>query len=276
VNRIIVADVGLSPKSRSSLENICGKVAFVDTGRNSRGSRTVFSREWIEAVSQKTRLLLKIAAAGADLPLVMMDCDMVVMEDFSDVINPRFDMQVCRRRKPLFNPGIRMDYIASFVVVNSRAALPFVRKWCARIGEMARARARPPYETPAFNELIYKNSSLRIGSLPEDVVACDNDYVKGATRAIHVKSIDAGRDRISIWRFANVRHFPALKVMRFFGLKEALVFAPVAAAKFFGVVLMGAFRFVLHKNRAPGGLREVRLFNVRIFSYIRAVRAKKA
>ena len=141
-------------------------------------------------------------------------CDMLVLEEFSDVVNPDFDMQFCKRTEPLYREDMTMDYISSFLVVNSRRSSAFIKHWIKRLNERAAAKTVAPFETPALNEMIIKYSdSFKISDLDEDIISCRQNYIPNTTRIIHLKSESPGDTFIS--RISNVKNYPVENFSRY-------------------------------------------------------------
>ena len=96
-----------------------------------------------------------------------------------------------------------MEYIAAFVVVNnnSTTVIDFLTKWIEYMNLLRISKAIPGHETPSMCVQIENfRNILKIGDLNERVVGCVNNYHKGETKIIHMKSGDGVRqisDRIN-------------------------------------------------------------------------------
>ena len=213
--KIYIADLGLQREHLEILINLGEKIEIINTDKNIGDSKKLFTKEWVDAVSQKTTILHMIVKNKC-IPIIMLDSDTIVMEDFSDVIDLNYDIQVCKRCVPMLRKdGLSLDFIASFFVANSVKAELFIEDWIYRISQRVNSKLMPPYETPAMIEAINSNTGLNIGFLDEDVISCENNYIKGTTKIIHAKSRNTN-DKISVYRFANIKKLPFSKVVGLF------------------------------------------------------------
>ncbi|GHU98434.1 hypothetical protein FACS189483_06440 [Spirochaetia bacterium] len=223
IGKIFIANLGLTENSRNILQNFGEKVELVDTDILIDNSNEIHSKGWVDAVSQKTRIFKNLAENG-NIPLIMLDSDMIIIEDFSDVIDSNFDIQVCRRSKPLIRPdGLVVNHIASFFVVNNRKGLSFVNDWIDRMHERIDLKMFPPHETPAMVETISKNTILNIGDIDDKIVSCENNYIPDMTKIVHAKGRTT-KDKISIFRFSNIQNLPYKKTLYLFTGKEKFLF----------------------------------------------------
>jgi len=230
IGKIFIADLGLRDEHRNEITKLSKKISIVDTDANIGNSREVFSQNWIKAVSQKT-LILRSLVENGNTPIVMIDSDTIIVKDFHDVLNPEYDIQLCKRASPLIRPdGLVVEYIASFVAINNANGINFITAWINRLEERVSQNMIPPHETPAMVETAQKNEKLKIGELDDKVVNCDNNYFPGITKIIHAKSRTAN-DSVSIFRFANIRNLPYNKAICLFNGSEKISFTIAFAFK---------------------------------------------
>jgi hypothetical protein len=223
IKNIFIADLGLTRPHKDIIGNLNTKIIIINTDVIISDSNKVHSRDWVDAVSQKTNILANLIEEN-NIPIVMMDSDMIVIEDFSGCIDLKYDIQICQRSIPLVRPdGLRVNYIASFFVVNSKNGLLFIYGWINRMKERIALNMFPPHETPAMVEVLAKESECNIGFLQDIIVSCENNYIKNTTKIIHAKGRTI-KDSISIFRFANIRHFPFRKTFYLFGMSEKILF----------------------------------------------------
>lgn len=219
INKIFIADLGLNNKYRDILNNINIKIQILDTNVNIGSSKEIFSKEWIDAVSQKTAIL-RMLIENNNTPLVMLDSDTIVVKDFYDVIDLNYDIQVCKRITPLLRKdGFLLEYIASYFSANSINSVNFVSLWINRLAERISLNMKPPHETPAMIETLQKNTELNIGFLYDNEVSCENNYIKDTTRIIHAKSRNPA-DKISIYRLTNIKRLPVKETLKLFDNKK--------------------------------------------------------
>jgi len=226
IDKIYIADLGLCAKYQQTLKAINDKIEILTTNTNTGNSKELYSKDWIDAVSQKTAIL-RMLINNNRTPVIMLDSDTIVIEDFSSCIDPNYDIQICKRAAPLLRKdGVVLEYIASFFVANSINAEAFITEWINRLAQRINSKMLPPHETPAMIETLKQNTELKIGILDEDVISCENNYIKGITKIIHAKSRNP-KDRISIYRFANIKHLPYKKTLHLFNNSTEKIFFTV-------------------------------------------------
>ena len=207
INKIFIADLGLYKNHLDILYNLGEKIDIINTKANIGDSKKLFTKEWIDAVSKKTAILHMLIKNNCT-PIIMLDSDTIVISDFSDVIDPNYDIQVCKRAIPLLRKdGILLEYIASFFIANNAKATTFTEKWIECLTQRINSTFMPPHETPAMIDTLKNNIDVRIGLLDENVISCENNYIKGTTKVIHAKSRNKN-DKVSLYRFANIKNLP--------------------------------------------------------------------
>jgi len=212
IGTIYIADLGLCNDYQKTLKSLNKKIEIISTNTTTGHSKELYSKDWIDAVSQKTAIL-RMLIKNNHTPVIMLDSDTIVVEDFSSCIDLNYDIQVCKRASPLLRKdGIILEYIASFFVANSIRAEAFVSAWIDRLSQRIDLKMPPPHETPALVEILRENTELKIGDLDENEISCENNYIKGLTKIIHAKSRNP-KDLISIYRFANIKHLPYRKMI---------------------------------------------------------------
>jgi hypothetical protein len=223
ISSIFIADLGLSQINKNIIKNLHKKITIIDTDKAITDSHKIHSEGWVKAVSQKTAILANLVEKN-NLPVIMMDSDMIVLEDFSNCIDSEYDIQICRRTKPLIRrDGLVVNHIASFFIVNSKQGLFFINDWIGRMKERIILNLPPPHETPAMVETLAKETRCTIGYIDDKIASCENNYIKGVTKIIHAKG-RTKKDDISIYRFANITHFPLKKTLYLFEKDEKLPF----------------------------------------------------
>jgi hypothetical protein len=227
---IFIADLGLGQTNKNIIENLSNKIKIIDTNKIINNSHKVHSENWIEAVSQKTTILASLVEKD-NIPIIMMDSDMIVIEDFSDCIDFKYDVQICQRTKPLIrHDGLIVNHIASFFIVNNQNGLFFINDWINRMKERITLALPPPHETPAMVEILAKKNKCAIGFLNDKIVSCENNYIRKVTKIIHAKG-RTKKDSISIYRFANIKHFPLKRTLYLFEQNEKILFVFVFLIK---------------------------------------------
>jgi len=231
INKIYIADLGLCNNYQKTLEDLSDKIEIISTKTNIGNSKKLYSKDWIDAVSQKTAVLLMLIEKN-NTPIIMLDSDTIIIEDFSSCIDFSYDIQICKRTRPLFRKdGFVLEYIASFFIANNIKARTFVIAWVNRLAQRVKSEMLPPHETPAMVDILRDNTELKIGFLDENVVSCENNYIKNITKIIHAKS-RTPNDCVSIYRFANVKRLPHKKILNLFdSFYEKILFIAVYVFK---------------------------------------------
>lgn len=133
IKTIYVGDLGLSDNSKSLLKYYYDKISIINS-LIKLNSTHIHSNNWVKAVSQKTKTLLKLVQNIKE-SIVLLDVDMIIMDDFYKQIDRNYDLQVCKREKPSFRHSLvnrkdkvnkfKLEYIASFLIINNKETVPF-------------------------------------------------------------------------------------------------------------------------------------------------------
>ena len=222
INKIIINNIGLSDKNKNKLKEKYSKIEFYETHKKF-GFSKMHSDEWLESLTYKTKSLLDIIHKEDNLPIIMIDSDMLVMKDFSHFIDTNYDIQVCKRefesaRKDI---NISMKYIASFLIINknSEKVKTFLKDWIQEIKNMIKAKLKPAYETPSMCKMIEKYEKIiKIGELDEIHISCDKKYIENKTFIIHMKSVgkEEGAHGNFENRIQNVKGFSKKEILKYF------------------------------------------------------------
>ncbi len=224
LNKIIINNIGLSEKNKELLLSKFDKIKFFETNKNIIVDK-VHSKEWLEALTMKTKILLEVIKDKENLPLIVMDSDMLILKNFNKFIKIRYDLQICK----LNDPGFRNDlsfknitHIACFMIINknNQNVINFMQDWINEIKYMVDKKYIPAYETPAMNKIIdkYKNI-LNIGNLNNDKVASNREFIKHRSHVIHMKS-DGNRKGGNHfeYRISKIKNFDKEKVLQYLNL----------------------------------------------------------
>ena len=223
VNKVIVNNIGLSNENKNLLKqkykNI--NIEFYETNKKF-GFSKMHSAEWLESLTYKTKSLLEIIKKENNLPIIMIDTDMLVLKDFSHFINSDYDIQVCKREFESARNDIQlsMKYIASFLVINKKneKVINFLKDWIAEIESMIKQKLKPAYETPSMCKMIEKHrTNLKINELNEINISCDKKYVENETYIIHMKSVgkEEGEHGNFENRINNVKNFNKKDILKY-------------------------------------------------------------
>lgn len=225
INKIFINNIGISEQFKNEIQIKYSKIQIIETDI-CINPKKIHSKEWVQSLTFKTRTLKELINNEENIPLVMMDADLLILEDFSDLIDNSYDIQICKREKICTRPkpeNYKMRYIACFMIINSQNenVQNFVDDWINRMILMIEKKMKAPYETPALCKTIddYTNK-LKIGSLDEIKISADKKYVDNITKIIHMKSSpvvkyksveDGGFEQ----RVSSVQNFPKEKIMKY-------------------------------------------------------------
>ena len=221
LNKIIINNIGLSTENKKKLKSKFSKIEFYETQKQF-GFSKMHSEEWLESLTYKTKSLLEIIKKNDNLPLIMIDSDMLVIKDFNKFINTNYDIQVCKREFESSRRDIDMSmkYIASFLIINKNheKVQNFLIDWIEEINNMIKLKLKPAYETPSMCKMIeqYK-TKLKIDDLDEIHISCDKKYIEDKTYIIHMKSMgkEEGADGNFENRINNVKNFSKKNILKY-------------------------------------------------------------
>jgi len=191
LNKIYIVGVDLG-RYRNYLYN-SNKIVFLDDD-NSDEYNGVHSDGWYKTTKLKTRYLYDILKKiPEDESLLMIDSDTVILEDFHNIINKSYDLQICKMSDGahISASGVLILHIACFMIFNNiEKSNIFVNKWIENIDFLLRNKKRKPHETPAMNQVMHDNNFIqdyKIESL-DDRIVCADRKIFPQTKIIHFKS----------------------------------------------------------------------------------------
>lgn len=212
INSIFIVDIDLG-KYRAALPT-SEKIKFINSSETDAFSG-VHSEGWYKATKQKTEHLEWVLnQVPRNETVLLVDSDVLVLRDFSDVIDSRYSMQFTSMAAGghLSKSGIYINQIACFLACNqTEASLMFLRDWNSGIRSLQQRGAGRPHETPAMNRVIreyqLQKPFFRAGFLDENVV-CADMVISPQTLTVHLKSPNQSADtppRNFLNRFRNLR-----------------------------------------------------------------------
>ena len=187
INSIIIGDIGISNKNKEYFQNYnLTKIVSFFSDINTNNGGFTHSNEWKKSVTFKTKFLLDQIINLED-SLILIDVDCVILEDFYDLINKKYDIQISKREIPSPRPDLNlmMEYIAAFVIINSnnKNVLDFLNDWIHNMQILEKKKVALGHETPALCLTIKKfKSKNMVGELDERIVECVNNYYKNLTK----------------------------------------------------------------------------------------------
>ena len=216
VKGIFIVDTGLFKEDCEELRKyekikiLKSDIDFKDTSDVNKGSSI-----WLQHVLKKTEFLYKILCSNENnLPIVMIDNDCMFLQDFSDVIDNKYDIQVCLRSYHKKEPG----WIASFFVINDiNKGKLFLELWIQEIRNLMLTNPeRGWFESHALNLLVNKLiqqqvKQINIGNVETKIVSCERpeQYDKEKTKIVHFKG---NQDKSNITN--RLKRFPFEDVMK--------------------------------------------------------------
>ena len=178
IENIFIGDTGLNDNDKKYLEKF-NKVKIINTDvSDTDGDFKMWDNKWHNSVSQKTKLFRELVKTQ-DLPIIMLDADLLFLKDISCLINSDYDIQVCFRNHERREKPHPMDYLASYVCVNNKKSLKFLDAWIDMIensdsveinGNLITAK-----ETPCLCKTVevfkQQHNDIKIGDVAEDIVS---------------------------------------------------------------------------------------------------------
>lgn len=181
IKNFIVVNTGLSEEQVQYLTSKSEKICFIETGMNTQFRGGIWGADWTLNVQSKTVTLYE-TVINLDHPVLMLDADMEVLRDLSELLNYGGDIQVC------FRPNKETKYIGSyFFAINLEKAIPFIKRWKDLTNQADKSRA---FESPSLMKTVYEQrSSLDIVELSENLVnVVSSDLLKEESFLVHYKS----------------------------------------------------------------------------------------
>ena len=221
IDKIIINNIGLTNENKNLLLKKFNKIEFFESNKNINVHK-VHSQEWLEALTMKTKILLEIIKNKTNLPIVLIDSDMLILKNFDIFIDTKYDIQICKCKNPYSRndlPIKKLDYIACFVVINNNNnnVINFMNDWINEIKEMFNKKLRPAYETPSMCKMINKYKSiLNIGDLEQDKIASDIEYIEDKSHIIHMRSQgNAGNQNHFDFRISNIKNLKKEEILKY-------------------------------------------------------------
>ena len=96
INYIFILDIGLKKEDIDYFKRY-ENVKILSTNFDLDFGDGIHSENWIKAVVSKTYCLRELLLNENVEPIVMIDSDCMFVRDISDLINMKYDMQICHR-----------------------------------------------------------------------------------------------------------------------------------------------------------------------------------
>ena len=224
INNIFVGNIGLSEENKKFIKSY-EKVIIIDTDKYIKFDG-VQTKSWFNAVSMKTKILLELVEKN-NFPLIMIDSDCLILKDFDHKIDLNYDIQVCKRERICkgFN-DMKLKYIASFLIINNKNSVEFIKNWIENINKMYestklnKSNRCLALETPSMCMMIDKyKDSLKINELDEREISSCCKYSGEKTLIIHMKSpygtTNTDHEHNFNKRISNVKNFDKNKILSY-------------------------------------------------------------
>lgn len=186
LKKIIINDLGLTPEQRAELVGFHSKIQYISTVEEKILSEEIHSEDWRLAISHKTEGLY-YTCKEENYPILMIDADTYIMEDFSKEIFYGCDVQVCTQNDEFGE----LDYIGCWFVAHNDKAKEFIRRWRTKM----RSIDKKFRETPALCEVMdlinsrANNTHFTVKENHEEDVCAVRYHKKGSKpKILHFRS----------------------------------------------------------------------------------------
>jgi hypothetical protein len=170
------------------------KIIYIDDSAKDEFNG-VHSDGWYKNTKMKTHHLRDVLELiPTDESLILIDSDVLVLEDFSDIINKEFDIQITEMSdgSHISASQVEILHIACFMIFNDiTKSKKFLNKWIDNTNFLISNERKKPHETPAMNLTIQDLEFMReikIQSL-DDRIVCSDLKIFDNTRVLHFKSL---------------------------------------------------------------------------------------
>ncbi len=213
INKIFISDTGLTQHQIEYLKSY-PEIEIVDSSIVTNFDGGSWSEEWHEVVSSKT-LILKSLLEKYNDPIVMIDADCLFYKDITNLIDVKYDMQICKRNN-------HIPWLGSFVSVNNnKKGIKFVEQWRENMKNDVRhdsdghLMAR---ESPALGETINQfGNTINIGPISENIVSVSHEgmfseeayilHFKGSSKSKDIDELYAKRLGTSGFRYGLAKQY---------------------------------------------------------------------
>jgi len=190
INKIYISNTGLEQSQILYLQSK-PEVEIIDSNISTNFEGGTWSDEWHQVVTSKTKVLKDIIIRD-DYPTVMIDADCLFLDDITNLIDTKYDLQICHRNH-------HIPYLGSFVSINNKSGIGFIDQWIQNIKSTAKIDkdghliAR---ESPALSLTVKEMSGeFKIEDISEFIVsATHKDMLSDNTKIVHFKGSSKASD----------------------------------------------------------------------------------
>ena len=210
INKIYISDTGLKENQIEYLKSK-SEIEIIDSGVVSNFEDGSWGKGWHSVVSSKT-MVLKNILKKSEGPVVMIDADCLFLKDITNLIDIKYDMQICHRNH-------HIPYLGSFVSINNNErGIYFIERWMKNIQETAEYDSDGHLiarESPALSKTAEElKNDVSIDRLDENQVSVahegmltDNAYVihfKGSSKSKTIEELYSKRlNRSKLYDYAK-------------------------------------------------------------------------
>lgn len=193
LNTIYILEKDINPETIKILSDKHSAITFenLDYTVNITNINSKWSHTWRTSVIGKYIYTYE-KVKQSDFPCILVDLDSFFIKDFYDLIDLRYDIQVCDRKCNISNKSL----IASYVSFNNKVtSLNFLEEWIKLIEEIN----EDVVDTTALN-ILYTYKKYNIGLLPYTLISYYYDIntaLKLNTRILHLKGCDPSKNVIA-------------------------------------------------------------------------------
>jgi len=192
LNSFIIHDTGLTDSEISYIKNKMPKVNFISKNLKTSFKGGTAGEDWHKNVTYKTIVLNEIVENYT--PTIMIDSDCMFCKDIYDIIDFKYDIQLCHR------PKHKVPYLASFVSVNNneKKVIDFLKFWQDKIQNTKKIYNGQKHkegkgklaarESPSLGVAVKENiNNLNIGNLSYGQVSSTLASMNDKTYVVHFK-----------------------------------------------------------------------------------------
>lgn len=169
------------------------KIVYIDDDTKDE-YKGVHSDGWYKNTKMKTHYLREVLdMIPQDESLVLIDSDVLVLKDFSHIINKTYDVQITEMSAGSHISGSKVEIlnIACFMIFNEiNKSKKFLEKWLDNIQFLISDNRKKPHETPAMNLVLQDlefMKDIKMESL-DDRIVCSDLRIFNNTLNLHFKS----------------------------------------------------------------------------------------
>jgi hypothetical protein len=206
IKKIFIADVGMSKESKKFIASLSDKIEILSTTTHSM-PRRIHDNDWKNAVAEKTRKLLTLCEED-NYPIIMMDADQYIVQDFTDELYDGCDFQPCKilpEDMPGNEDGYELAYIGSWFVIHNDSGKDFLKQWIEKMWNTTGRHVETPSLVLTIKDLQNNNMHCNFIANEERVVSAPKYYDK--SKILHFRS--SGQQPVDfLRRIGNLKNMP--------------------------------------------------------------------